>query len=268
MKEFSSNHPWCLFRRTSKSHLGEKGRTIIFKKCWLLVGYVAFRPTILSLARRPTLLVVAKSPPCGGTRRFRRFRFFLFEVSKPIGMVNALNHWDVRLLDFFHQLYQIRTANEAALIHCRLLGASTATWPGWWVHWNLVSPCWCVLRGINIHGAVQRTYEAKLWIQKRLGRQSYPYHPCMVYLPRFAMKCMVNVGKYASPMEGISYDLYIYIVFSCFIICNGKYAAYSWHVKRLFFVKDPILSGCMMVRNRCRIISWKARSVNGKKYDL
>ena len=77
MKEFSSNHPWCLFRGTSKSHLGEKGRTIIFQKCWLLVGYVAFRPTILSFARRPTLRVVAKSPPCGETRRFRRFRFFV-----------------------------------------------------------------------------------------------------------------------------------------------------------------------------------------------
>ena len=149
MKEFSSNHPWCLFRGTSKSHLGEKGRTIIFKKCWLLVGYVAFRPTILSLARRPTLLVVAKSPPCGGTRRFRRFRLFflLFEVSKLIGMVNALQlvrcspKCDWWLLDFFHQLYQIRTANEARLVFIA----------GFLVHqWPLDQDTWTLGHGLRL----------------------------------------------------------------------------------------------------------------------
>lgn len=116
MKEFSSNHPWCLFRGTSKSHLGEKGRTIIFQKCWLLVGYVAFRPTILSFARRPFCwLVVAKSPPCGGTRRFRRFRFFLFEVSKPIGMVNALQLMRCSPAGFLPSTVSDQNRNEAAL---------------------------------------------------------------------------------------------------------------------------------------------------------
>ena len=227
------------------------------------MGYVAFRPTILSFARRPTLLVVAKSPPCGGTRRFRRFRFFLFEVSKPIGMVNALQLMRCSPAGFLPSTVSDQNRNEAALIHCRLLGASMATWPGASGHWNLET-CWCVLKGINIHGAIQRTYEAKLWIQKRLGRQSYPYHPCMVYLPRFAMKFipwMLVIFCQPHGWYGLWFIYFILISsFICTVIVNMQ------RTPDQYIFQDPILSGC---RNRYGIISWKARSFSKRqKWDL
>ena len=39
-----------------------------------------------------------------------------------------------------------------------------------------------------------------------LNWKHIPYAPCMEYLPTCAMKCVVNVGKYSSPMEHLGIE--------------------------------------------------------------